>query len=222
MQLLQAPTAKPTPGAPVIAGPGANGPSAVYEGYVHQREELRNQLSRLGDQRDDLARQLQDLATGPSDPTNRAGLQSQLAQIDKRVADVTVQLANADANVAAAAAIPGAVVEPPPPPARSGPPDEFWVLSGIFIFVVLMPLSIGFARRLWKRSAAAVTSIPQDIYDRFTRVEQSLDTIAIEVERLGEGQRYVAKVLTERQAALGAGAAEHVDIAERERLRDRR
>jgi hypothetical protein len=38
-----------------------------------------------------------------------------------------------------------------------------------------------------------------------------VDTIAVEVERISEGQRFVTKILTERERpALGAGAAEAV------------
>lgn len=186
-------------------------------GYVHQRSELRDQLSRLRDQRQDVSNQLQGDAAG----ADRRGLEQQITQIDQRITDVESQIAKADAQVATAAAIPGAVVETPPyvPP---GPPDEVYVLIGIFMLVVLLPLSIAFARRLWKRSAAAITSLPQDIYDRFARVEQSLDAIAVEVERVGEGQRYVTRMLTERPQALGAGAAERIEVGEHERQREKR
>ena len=37
-------------------------------------------------------------------------------------------------------------------------------------------------------------------------VEQALDAIAVEVERIGEGQRYLTKLLAERDARLGDGA----------------
>jgi hypothetical protein len=35
---------------------------------------------------------------------------------------------------------------------------------------------------------------------RLTRIEEAVETIAIEVERMGEGQRFVTKLLTERAA----------------------
>lgn len=37
---------------------------------------------------------------------------------------------------------------------------------------------------------------------RLQRLEQAVDTIAIEVERLGEGQRFVTKLLVERDPQL--------------------
>ena len=52
-----------------------------------------------------------------------------------------------------------------------------------------------------------------DFNPRFDRLEQAVDAIAIEVERVSEGQRFVTKILAERPAtdaqslALGAGPA---------------
>jgi hypothetical protein len=40
------------------------------------------------------------------------------------------------------------------------------------------------------------------IDDRLTRMEQSIEAIAIEMERVGEGQRFVTKLLAERAPAL--------------------
>ena len=37
-----------------------------------------------------------------------------------------------------------------------------------------------------------------DIEARLERIEQAVDTIAIEMERIGEGQRFVTKLLAER------------------------
>ena len=38
--------------------------------------------------------------------------------------------------------------------------------------------------------------------DRLQRLEQAVDTIAVEVERLGEGQRFVTKLLMERSSEV--------------------
>jgi hypothetical protein len=217
MQATPPPT--PTPAiAPAIAqGPSTANANAVYEGFIHQRDELRDQLSRLNDRREEISGQLQDPNVSGA---NKQGLEGRLQQIDARIADVEKQIAASDAQVASAAAVPGAIIEVPPPEPR-GPPDQVYVLAGMFIVVVLFPIAFAFARRIWKRTSSAVAAIPQELFDRFTRVETSLDAIAIEVERLGEGQRYVTRVLTDR-AALGPGAAERVDVAERDKQRERR
>jgi hypothetical protein len=48
---------------------------------------------------------------------------------------------------------------------------------------------------------------------RLTRIEEAVETIAIEMERMGEGQRFVTKLLAERAAlpeGQGASAADRV------------
>jgi len=73
-----------------------------------------------------------------------------------------------------------------------------------------MPISIAYARRIWRRSAAAVAAIPQDIIDRFTQIDQAVESIAVEVERIGEGQRFITRVLSEqgKRPALEAAVPE--------------
>jgi len=44
--------------------------------------------------------------------------------------------------------------------------------------------------------------------DRLRRIEQSIEAMAIEMERVGEGQRFVTKLLAERAPALSAGNLE--------------
>jgi hypothetical protein len=181
-------------GSPVQVVGIPTSPTAVYQGFVAQRSELRDQLEGLQDQRRELSRQLQDpMVTG----ADRAGLEGHIAELDARISAIDKQIAAADAEVAKAAAVPGAVV-PDPPYVRQGPPEEVFVLSGIFIVVVLFPLTIAYARRLGRRGAVAVSAIPHELMDRLTRLDQAVDSIAVEVERIGEGQRFVTRVLAER------------------------
>lgn len=47
---------------------------------------------------------------------------------------------------------------------------------------------------------------PVENSERLARMEQAIDSIAIEIERVSEGQRFVARLMSERQpAALGTG-----------------
>ena len=207
-------------GGAVIVTPGQLGargsPTAIYEAMRQQRNELENQLERLEDQREDISDQLR---TPNVEGADQRGLESRLATLDARIVSVEQQLAEADAAVARAAAIPGAVQPPPPPPRRQGPPEEVFVLAGIFMFVVVLPLVIAYARRIWRRGASAVASIPQEIYDRFNRLDQAVDSVAIEVERIGEGQRFLTRLHAER--GLGSGAAERIEMPEREAQRQK-
>lgn len=206
----------PAPPGQVIIRPGVDAPQAVYQAFNEQRKELANQLDNLEGKRRGLAEQIAEPAV---DKSVKAGLEVRVAELDKRIADVDKQLAAADKSVAIAAAVPGAVVERPREQ-RNGPPEEVWFLSGLFIIAVFFPLSIALARRIWRRGASAVTTVfPAELAQRLDRLDQSMDSIAIEVERIGEGQRFVTRIMSESGRALGAGTAQPIDVAAREKAK---
>ena len=68
------------------------------------------------------------------------------------------------------------------------------------------PLARAYARRMERGSAVA--QIPSEVTARLERMEQAIDSIAVEVERISEGQRFTTKLLSERAGpapgALGA------------------
>ena len=224
---LPTPPPAPVPGAAVLAGQDqsavVSSPSDLYQASRAARNELQNQMERLKEERYSIASRLR--SSSPNAPTgaDAKGLENRLVQIDGRITALDKQIADQDAAVAKAASVPGAIIEVPPP-YRDGPPEEVYVLGGMFMVVVLLPISIAWARRIWRRGAAVVTALPQEIYDRFTRLEQSLDSIAVEVERVGESQRFLTRMQAEQQGrALGAGPAERVgaELMEREGVRRR-
>jgi septal ring factor EnvC (AmiA/AmiB activator) len=187
-----------------------------------QRSELRNQLENAEERRSDLAQELSQTSSG--DGATRAGLEARIRETDARILELDKQLAVADQQVAQAAAVPGATYEPPRPIVqRNGPPEEVFVLGGVFIIFVMMPIAVAYARRLWKRGAVSVsTEMPAEMTDRLNRMEQAIDAVAVELERVGEGQRYVTRVFTEQQRALGAGAAEPLEVRQREAIHQSR
>ena len=68
----------------------------------------------------------------------------------------------------------------------------------ITTIVVGLPFARAMARRLDKQSAAP--RMPADVTARLERMEQAIDSIAVEVERISEGQRFTTKLLAERSA----------------------
>jgi hypothetical protein len=194
-----------------VAGTARSAPSAsaIYEGLKAQRNELKGQLDDLQNARREITGQLEDIPVGSPD---RAPLEARLKDIDARTSAVDQMLAGNAAQVAQAASIPGAVVEPPPF-VRQGPPEEVYILSTIFIFVFFLPISIAFTRRIWRRSAAVVSSFPKELAERLSRMEQAVEATAVEVERIGEGQRFLTRLFTEGEGAraIGAGAAQPLE-----------
>lgn len=193
--------------APAVAGAATATPSALYEAARAHRNELNRQLSTLEDKRLAIARRLRE---GEVTGADKVGLESRLSELDGRISDMYKQIAAADAQVARAAAQPGAVVSAPPF-TRNGPSEDVIEMSIMVTMVLLLPVSIAFARRIWRRAtgAPAPANFAKEMDERFTRLEQALDAVAVEVERVGEGQRYVTKV-------LGAGAAQPLAVRVRE------
>jgi cytochrome c biogenesis protein ResB len=165
-------------------------------------------MRELVEERSDLSQQLSDTKFSSSD---RKGLEDRITAVDKRIAGVDGQIAKVDLQIAEVAAVPGAIVPRVEIP-RNGPPDEVYVLTGIFMFVVLLPLSIAYARRIWKRTAVVVSSIPADLMARVQRIEQAVETSGLEIERIGEGQRFITRLLSEKVPALPPGNSEKRDV----------
>jgi hypothetical protein len=61
------------------------------------------------------------------------------------------------------------------------------------------PLARAYAKRIAQGDVAG--RVPPDVAARLERMEQAIDSIAVEVERISEGQRFTAKLLSERTAA---------------------
>lgn len=78
------------------------------------------------------------------------------------------------------------------------------VIAVVFIVAVMMPISAGIVARLLRGSARAAPPMADPMANaRLERLEQAMDAIAIEIERISEGQRFVTKVLTERPLQTG-------------------
>ena len=67
---------------------------------------------------------------------------------------------------------------------------------------LLSPLVKAYARRL--ESRIAPVRVPADVDARLQRMETAIDAIAVEVERIAEGQRFTTRLLSERNGAADA------------------
>jgi hypothetical protein len=206
------PPAPPTPISAADLARTSNSPAEVLKAAKAARSELRNQLDRLQDQQRDITNQLSDEGTPAA---ARTGLEARLKDIDARIAATDAQIAQADANVVKATAVPGSIVPEPEPPRNN---DEALVaIPVVFTLFVLAPIAVAYARRIWKRGSQVAAPISREVTDRLDQLSQSVESIALEVERIGEGQRFVTKVMTESNRALGAGAAQPIQVGQGER-----
>ncbi len=181
----------------------APSPTMLYLGAVRQRDELRRQVSQLEDTRSDIVREL---GQPNLSNVNKAGLEVRLAQTDKQLSDAQEALAAANARVAQAAAVPGTNTSAGNPNNRGGNdmPKNVAIVSIMFLAMmtaVLVPLSIAWARRLnGKTGPSKPQPLSPDLEDRLERMERAIESVAIEVERVGEGQRFVTQLLAEGPA----------------------
>lgn len=154
-----------------------------------RRAELLEQLSSANDRREDITGEL-----AGAEGTNRAGLEQQLAIVDQRIVQLESEIAQTEGILTAAPS--GFLATAEPPTYSRGPDSDAWVaIPVMLIMFVAFPLVFAHARRIWKRAPAA--RINPEEAGRLERIEQAVEAIAIEVERVSEGQRFVTKLLSD-------------------------
>ena len=72
------------------------------------------------------------------------------------------------------------------------------MFGSVPVIAIGMPIAKAYARRM--ESGAGRPAVPADVTARLERMEQAIDSIAVEVERISEGQRFTTKLLSERPA----------------------
>lgn len=87
---------------------------------------------------------------------------------------------------------------------------EIAVPLGAFATAIICAIGIPLARAYSRKMDADSRNprLPTEITDRLERMEHALDSIAVEVERITEGQRFTTKLLSE-----GRGAPESRQIS---------
>jgi hypothetical protein len=211
MSMRQQPTAVPpsspspapntsAPGLPAI--PEDVSPADALAALTSYRKELRSQQDRLESTRRELSQSLQ-RNTVPE--AAKPGVIARISAIDGQLATVDRQIADANLAVARATAVPGAVVATPVTPASQLERFAESPLAIVFTLFVLAPMAGAYAWRLLRRPAPVPKTVPPALEARFEQITQSIEAVAIEVERIGEGQRFITK-------ALGEGRREAVAV----------
>ena len=181
-----------------------------------RREELSNQLTSATGRRNELAEQIEN-----AEGANKAGLEQRLSVLDQRI----VQLESDIAETGRLLTSPQGIATTQVPTGAFGMSDkQTTAVSIVFTLFVLAPIAFAYARSIWKKATRGSAGMPDasEVTRRMTNLEQGMDAIAVEIERISEGQRYVTKLFTEGRAsaALGAGhaPAEPIRIAQDERV----
>jgi hypothetical protein len=90
-----------------------------------------------------------------------------------------------------------------PPASDIIPPQAVDISIAFFmtmaIIIIGLPLARAFARRMDRKSPAP--QISNDVSAQLAHLNQAVDAIALEVERITEGQRFTTKLLSEQRDA---------------------
>lgn len=176
----------PIPGGPYTA-------QEMYEAAQAQRRLIRDQLNTVEGEREEVAQQLRQPGVQGVD---KEGLEQHLRTLDIRILDLRQQLADAQLRESQVAALPGSTQKSPQQ--RQEEQFEMLLVAGTIVTLVLgFPLVVGYARRMWRKAAVTLSMTPE-LDRRLDAIDRSIEATALEVERIGEGQRFVTQLLANR------------------------
>ena len=192
--------------APVLAGPPPS-PTAAQLGALRAKAaDLKLRLGDLDGRRSQLKDRYDRFQGSDADRTaigkELAGVQHDLTATQVQLETTTEQINELTAQremeqVFSLQKPPGIPITAPPlADPFLGPKEIMTIASGGFI--LMLPLVLVLARRLWVRSVPRASLDPEES-PRLQRIEQAIESIALEVERIGEAQRFTTKLLADRQ-----------------------
>jgi hypothetical protein len=167
-----------------------------------KRGELSNQLESAASRRGRLSKSLEG-----KDGADRAGIEARISVLDKRILQLESDIAETGRQLTMA---PSALVASTESSRDFGRMD-FSAAPVLFVLFVLAPIALSAARFMWKRARvpAKLAGSP-DESRRLERLEQGVDAIAIEVERISEGQRFVTRLLSEAHDASAIPVSQRI------------
>jgi hypothetical protein len=205
-----APLAPATPTPTAVTVTAADGKSQTIQipktqqevdALVSRRNELSDQISNVSGRRSSLVSEIRNAPDG----VGRTGLEDRVRLLDQRILQLERDLSTTGQQLAAA---PAYLVTFSERTSNQSPGDDFESGLATGGVSVLMVLGVVYAWQRFRRKRRPSEPQPQlarDSNDRLERVEHGVEAIAIEVERISEGQRFVTKLLSETREPVAAG-----------------
>lgn len=177
-------------GGPIIVTPPGRAPQEVIDGLTGMIAAERASMQTLTNQ----------LAQPMSDAQQRA-ITDQLEQSQERIRSLQNQL---DRALGLGETTTEVFVPPRFGPEPVIPRQAVQIVEMFFVTVVTvaigLPLARAFARRMDRKGQIALAAATPNAEPRLERIEQAIEAIAIEVERVSEGQRFTNKLMGELRA----------------------
>lgn len=200
------PKAPTTPPPPATTVPRTDVPatSSPLDLAAKSYDQLRAMYNELSSQRQNLANRRDALGATINGTTgaNRAGIESRLSVLDANIVTLETEMQVVGQRMAQIRG--SGTLANPRDNGRTNP--GVVIGTGFLTFIVTMVLIVPFAVRRakasWIRSGGSMTTpLPVAGNDRLDRIEQAVDAIAIEIERVSENQRFMTRLMTETQLA---------------------
>lgn len=190
---------------------------AEFEALALLRSELRSQIGTTTALRQELTNQIAQ-AAAVGDNASIGTLQARVRSLEVRGTNLEQRVLRVDDAISAAiargivtqpseadAAAPAVPAVPPMtafPPFFERPDAKFTeeVLASVVLGMTLLFTFVGMLihRRAWRRAEKKFAGGGSAGSPDFQQLQQAVDVIAVEVERIAEGQRYVSRLLNER------------------------
>lgn len=204
------PSPAPAPAAPVapaaseaVATLGPPTTAQQLRALRSMRSELSNQLTSASNRRERLAEELK-----TAESSARPGLEARIAVLDERIVQLESDIAQTGQLLTSMPAGLVASARGDATGFRGLDSGQVTGISIVFTIFVLAPLAFAAARLMWRRGRLpARPALSGDATQRLERIEQSVEAVAIEVERVTEGQRFLTKLLSDARSPemLAAG-----------------
>jgi hypothetical protein len=181
---------------------------AVAGVLAETRADLQQRIIQLEARREGLTAALKNVGSRPA----RAVIESQLDEVNRELAKTQSALDKINAKLTTTDGPVRVFTSTAPPAQFPGFPEPHFnpapmIIAIVSIIFIGFPLALTMSRWLWKRSTnAPAPPLTVEQTRRFDRLEQSVDAIAIEVERISENQRYLTKLLAEPKQSAKIGS----------------
>lgn len=213
---LPAPPALPgTPQPSFFAQQGPTRPLTSQEAGVirEQRSEMSNQLTSAQGRREEL---LDELRTAP--PGTEQGLRDQYQVLSDRIVAIENDI-EASGRVLRTGQVPVGITLVPPRSFNTGNRTDDAERGAAMAALILVPIGAIYmwrAVRRRRRGGRREVEVNAEHEARFERLEQAVDAIALEIERVGESQRYQTKLLAEANLMPAMGVAQKEPVRARD------
>ena len=176
--------------------------SAEVEALQTRKQELTEELANVSARRHQLSEEIRVAPDGAS----RTGLEARLRLMDQRILQLETDIGTTSKQLSSTPAEVLAIAQ-----SENTPPDNDGSFSeglaaGLVPLLSLLAL-ITVWRRFKRRGRRGIAPNKDNLIaesnERLERLEHGMEAIAIEIERVSEGQRFVTRLLSE-QAPVGA------------------